>query len=254
MNKVAKTEQSTTVHTSLHEAISAVQGELKNPEKNKEADAGKYKYKYADIGDVLEAVLPVLSRHGLYLTQPTQVIDNNVWLRTVITHVKGDSVESVYPVCSINGNHQAMGSALTYARRYALTSLIGVAAVDDTDGEGAAPAGEGPRKQMSAHQAKKELDWEKIQTDIDDSPDFSRLTKWDAHLDSKKGDWPNSFLSSARERILKRRLELATVQMKKAETLDALNDEFTDVEAALENKVHWDDLAAIHSKLEENFS
>ena len=83
----------------LFAALAAAQGEFPVIEKNKIADAGKFKYSYADISDILAVVLPILSRHGLCLTQPTTVIDNIIMLTTRVTHTSGESIESIYPVC-----------------------------------------------------------------------------------------------------------------------------------------------------------
>lgn len=246
------TKHEVITHPNLHTALAAAQGELKNPEKTKQADAGKYSYNYADIGDVLEAVLPVLSRHGLSLTQPTKIQDNAIILITRITHGV-ESIESEYPVCSLNGNHQAMGSAMTYARRYALTSLVGVAAVDDTDGEGAAPAGEGEVVKMNANQAKQELNWEAIQSRIDNAKDFATLDKADEWINTRKRYWPDTYYWKAKERVTFNRLEMATKRLEECEDIDALANEFADIEAALEGKVKYDELAGIYRNAEKRF-
>jgi hypothetical protein len=131
----------------LFTALAAAQGELPVIAKTKEATvrgetkAGKpfdYKYKYADISDVLHAVLPTLAKHNLSLVQPTAVEGNALMIRTRLGHASGQWIESEYPVCGLVGDHQKMGSAMTYARRYALCSLLGVAADEDVDGQGAA--------------------------------------------------------------------------------------------------------------------
>lgn len=128
-------------------ALAKAQGEFVAIEKAKTAKVkgqtkdGRsfdYTYKYADIADVLAGLLPPLSKHGLSVIQPTLVIDGVMMIRTRILHASGQWIESDYPVSSINGDHQKMGGALTYARRYALCSLVGVAAEEDTDGEHAA--------------------------------------------------------------------------------------------------------------------
>jgi len=126
-------------------ALAKAQGEFPKIAKNKIADlkgiskrTGKeysMKYSYADIADVLAALLPVLSKHNIALIQPTEIDDRGMTIHTRIVHSSGQWMGSVYPVCAINGDHQIMGSAITYARRYAACSLIGVAADDDLDGE-----------------------------------------------------------------------------------------------------------------------
>lgn len=131
-------------HATLYAALAAAQGEIQNPPKTKTAKAGTYQYKYADIADVLSSALPVLSKHGIAVTQPTRMADGVLWIETTLTHHCGETLSSEYPVCAIIGDHQKMGAAMTYARRYALCSLIGVAAEDDTDGQNAANPADKP--------------------------------------------------------------------------------------------------------------
>lgn len=129
------------------EAFAAAQGEFPSVEKkrqgkiegqNKEGKSFSYSYAYADIADVLAAALPTLSKHKLAILQPT-VMDGGVL--TIVTRIvhggSGQWMESDYPVCSIQGDHKKMGAALTYSRRYAACSMLGIAPEDDTDGDGA---------------------------------------------------------------------------------------------------------------------
>lgn len=244
----------------LYAALAAAQGELKNPEKTKDGKvkgtsktSGKdyeYGFKYADIGDVLEAALPVLSKHGLCVMQPTKIVDGAIILVTRIAHTAGAVIESEYPVCSLNGNHQSMGAALTYARRYAFTTLIGIAAVDDTDGEGAADVGEGPRVKMSANQAKSELNWESIQSSIDTAPDFAALDKMADRIEERKGFWPDTYYHKARERVLFNRIQMADLKMSKAKDTDELIDIGARIEADLEKKIPHDEIAGLYRKHE----
>lgn len=98
----------------------------------------EYAYQYADIADVLAAVLPVLSEHDLALIQPTAVENNTIVVRSRLLHKSGQWIEGAYPVCTLNPDHQKMGAAMTYARRYAACALLGIAADEDVDGQGAA--------------------------------------------------------------------------------------------------------------------
>lgn len=129
----------------LDAALSAAQAELQNPTKDKTAKmkgtsrSGKdyeISYSYADIANVLTDVRPILAKHQIALTQSTAVAGGALILVTRLSHA-GQWIEGDYPVCQIGGDHQEMGKAMTYARRYALTAMIGVAAEEDTDGQGA---------------------------------------------------------------------------------------------------------------------
>ena len=90
---------------------------------------------------MLKGVLPVLSKHKLAILQPTFVEAGHIFVRTRLVHASGQWVECEYPVCAVHVDHQRMGSALTYAKRYALCALLGVAADEDNDGAATAKLG-----------------------------------------------------------------------------------------------------------------
>ena len=116
----------------LAASLATAQGELKNVEKGKINP--HFKSRYADIADGLDVVRPVFSKHGLSVVQATDYMpDTGVFvLVTRIIHKSGEWIESTYPLPT-NGKPQDVGSALTYARRYALFSLAGVAGTDEDD-------------------------------------------------------------------------------------------------------------------------
>lgn len=113
-------------------ALSKAQGEVKNPSFNRVNP--HFKSKYADLGEVLSVVRPALSKYGISIMQMTDVTDTGIVLHTRLTHSSGQWIEGVYPVSPM-GTHQQMGAALTYAKRQALSAIVGVAGEDDTDGE-----------------------------------------------------------------------------------------------------------------------
>ena len=201
----------------LAEALATAQGEMESPEKTKEAvirsAKGNYKYKYADIADVLKCVKPVMSKYGLSHIQGTVLVDGHMVLRTRIMHKSGEFIESDYPVCATDNNHQSMGSAMTYARRYALSSMVGIAAVDDTDAQGAAQSGSGAKKAKSTYQTKKEVDWSKVQDSIDKAPDHDKLDKVAERVEANKGEWSPSYYDQAVQRIAERRAELINAEL-----------------------------------------
>lgn len=138
----------TSEHTDkFDEALAAAQVELENPTKTRTAKVkgvskktGKefeMSYTYADIGDVLSSARPVLAKHGISIMQVPLPKNGMMMLVTRLSHA-GQWIEGDYPVCQIGADHQSMGSALTYSRRYALTAMIGIAAEDDDDGANAA--------------------------------------------------------------------------------------------------------------------
>lgn len=124
---------------SLATALAAFQGELPTVKKTKTAvvktkTGGEYRYSYADLADVSNEVLPLLGKHGLsFSTRPTMT-DGRFVLAYVLLHESGDFVAGEYPLPQV-GSPQEIGSAITYARRYSLCSMVGVAAEEDDGGQ-----------------------------------------------------------------------------------------------------------------------
>ena len=119
--------------TTLPEALVAALAELQNPRKDKTANTGAYSYKYADLATILDGVRPVLGRHGLAITQDVQVSDGQMLILTVLHHTSGQSL-TFGPIQAAAGRDwQGLGSAVTYARRYALTAALGLAGDEDDD-------------------------------------------------------------------------------------------------------------------------
>jgi hypothetical protein len=111
-----------------------------------------YSYQYADLPSILEAVRPVLARHGLAVSQEVSTHDGYIQVTTLLIH-KGGHREAYGPLAMPAGQHaQASGSAITYARRYALTAVLGIAAEDDDDGQAVSTA-EPPRHRPSRSSA-----------------------------------------------------------------------------------------------------
>jgi hypothetical protein len=117
----------------LASALAAFQAELPRLGKGNTADAGTYKYKYADLADVSMVVLPLLGKHGLsFSAKPTLDATGKFVLEYALRHAGGESDGGVYPLPT--GRPQEVGSAITYARRYALSAMTGIAPDGDDDG------------------------------------------------------------------------------------------------------------------------
>lgn len=130
--------------TDLYEAIVAAFAEIENVAKDSTADAGSYVYKYVSLGAIMQTVRGPLAAHGLAIVQApaTEVVNGGlrVSVTTRLVHTSGQWIEASASV-GVAGNApaQAIGSAITYARRYGLTALLGIASEDD-DGAGAQAA------------------------------------------------------------------------------------------------------------------
>lgn len=94
-----------------------------------------FKNKYADLRAVIEAISEPLTNNGFAVTQTTEMRDGAFMLVTTLRHDSGQWVASEYPLPI--GKPQEMGSAISYARRYSLSSIVCNAADEDDDAEGA---------------------------------------------------------------------------------------------------------------------
>lgn len=119
----------------IDEAMAKAFAEIGGAAKDKENP--HFKSKYADITSVIDAVKPVLAKHGLYFIQRTRPSEDGVIVETQVRHSSGEFIElgELY-VPANKRDAQGFGSALTYARRYSLMTAFGVPAEDD-DGNAA---------------------------------------------------------------------------------------------------------------------
>jgi hypothetical protein len=129
---------------SLAAALAKAQAELTNPEKSLTATIrtgqlgeGERSFRYAPLSSGLDIVRKTLGQHEIAILQTTAIDQPSgmVNLTTTLAHSSGEWIASNWPVCPIaeTANPQRMGLALTYARRYALFTLAGIAGEDDLD-------------------------------------------------------------------------------------------------------------------------
>jgi hypothetical protein len=121
----------------LAKALAAAQGEIKNATLNKVNP--HFKSKYADLAAIRDAVVPSLAKHGIAVTQGTGSDGSGLamLLFTRLLHQSGQWIECAYPMTADVSMPQKMGSALTYARRYSLAAICGIAAEEDDDANAA---------------------------------------------------------------------------------------------------------------------
>lgn len=116
-------------------ALLAAQKEMGNAVKD--SNNPFFKSKYADLNAIREACMPVLNKHGIVVLQPTTFCEGRNYVKTILLHESGESIEGLTEIVYSKANDaQAQGSGITYARRYGLQSLVNVGAEDD-DGNGA---------------------------------------------------------------------------------------------------------------------
>lgn len=119
----------------IFEALAKAQAVLQDPPAR--GVNPHYKSKFARLQDALPLVRSALSACGISILQGVN-LEQRV-LVTLLAHSSGQWVQSEYPI-AIDGNPQKQGSALTYARRYSLFALVGIAPGDDDDGNTASVA------------------------------------------------------------------------------------------------------------------
>ena len=123
----------------LYQALIKAQQEFGPILKN--ATNPHFQSRYADLSGVIESVIEHLHTNGILLLQPTDVTEGEIIVRTQLIHAEsGEILESAYKViCKDPTDPQKVGGGLSYARRYALLSLLGLAPEDDDGNTASAP-------------------------------------------------------------------------------------------------------------------
>ena len=122
----------------LAEALAAAQGEFEAVPKT--ADNPFFESKYADLPDVVLAASPILSKHGLSVTQLPDFDGEHDLLTTRLMHKSGEWLEASMRLYMAKADPQGQGSALTYGRRYSYSGAVGVVTDVDDDGNAASNA------------------------------------------------------------------------------------------------------------------
>lgn len=117
----------------LAKALAKAQGEMKPAEKLK--DNPFFKSKYADLATIWQAARKPLADNGLSVSQTTDFSNEGVFIVTMLLHSSGQWISGRYPVRPIKNDPQGLGSAITYARRYAFAAITGMV-TDDEDDDG----------------------------------------------------------------------------------------------------------------------
>ena len=114
---------------SLYKKLSEAQAEM--PKMTKDKKNPFFKSSYFDINQIMEVVPPILKEHGLTIAQPLSNVSGRPAIRTIIMDIDtGESIEDTITMPDIS-DPQKMGSCVTYYRRYALQSILGLEAEDD---------------------------------------------------------------------------------------------------------------------------
>ena len=118
-----------------------------------------YSYKYATLSNILDVVQEPLNECGLNVIQLPM---NEFELETILTHISGEFISSRYVMKPVQNNPQAIGSCITYQRRYAIGAILGLNIDDDDDGAAASMPPQRPQQPPRQQPAKKILTQEAL--------------------------------------------------------------------------------------------
>ena len=174
----------------LATALAKAQGQMGAAKKD--AENPFFKSKYADLGSVINAIKGPLSDNGLSYTQFPIREGEAAGVVTRLLHASGQWMESEYTLPLAKFDSQAVGSAFTYARRYALQAIAGIPAGDD-DGNAASEAAPQPEAELEKHLrvleenreavnackvAIHKLDWDALVDSVQQITPEDRLALW----------------------------------------------------------------------------
>lgn len=122
----------TATNNALVSALVKTQLELTPPVKDKVNP--RFKSRYCSLDSIYEACRIPLAKNGLSLSHSVEFLENKYSLRTTLYHVSGEQINTVMPMFVSQLDSQGFASALTYARKYAVCSLLGLPTEEDDDG------------------------------------------------------------------------------------------------------------------------
>ena len=119
----------------LATALSKFQSEVETVKQTSENPY--FKSKYASLADIVRTVRPVMGKYGLAITQILEPTTDQATVTTMLMHQSGQFISSVLSLTPKDSSPQGMGSAITYARRYSYSAILGIATDEDDDGNAA---------------------------------------------------------------------------------------------------------------------
>lgn len=161
----------------LAAALAAFQRSVPTATKDKAVNAGQKRYRYADLASVAEVAYPLLAQHGLaFSCLPRQNGHGGYELSGRLLHTSGESLESALPIHGVDA--QAIGSSLTYMRRYLLGCMTGLVTDEDDDGAAATARPAPARVQADPLSEAKKRAWEATKGRGDNAARQAALGAW----------------------------------------------------------------------------
>lgn len=194
----------------LATALAKAQGQIEDAAKDKTNP--HFKSKYADLASIRQAIRGPLSENGIAYVQLVRTADGVVEIETVLMHESGQRIGETLAMPLVQFTPQAVGSAISYGRRYALMAAIGLAADDDdaeaAHGRGFEMAKSAPPRKSSA-QAKRDGDWSRLEADLRDCGSVVSVDRLAAdYRRNEYQKWSQAWRDQADEAIGRRRAEL----------------------------------------------
>ncbi|MED5549804.1 MAG: ERF family protein [Pseudomonadota bacterium] len=185
--------------TKLAEALAQAQAEIEGA--HKASTNPHFRSKYADLGAVWDACRGPLTKHGLSVVQFPRSSDGCVELETVLMHKSGEWMSDTLRLPVGKQDAQGYGSAMTYARRYSLMAVVGIAPEDDD--ANAAVSGSAPSRvdtgRKSSAQAKRDGDFETIKAEIEAIKTPDELKQWGIRNKDRIAHLPKAFADPIRD-------------------------------------------------------
>src|SRR5215475_2439529 len=168
----------------LNAALAKAQGAFPTIERSRTVtvqtkSGGSFTYSYAPLDAILAAVRPVLAENDLAIAQLLAGAENGAGaaLVTQLRHASGELIESAFPFRPPD-DPQALGSLLTYLRRYAITALLGIAADTDDDGAGAKGSPPQARGKIPPEHQPTQREWDAISEVMSELAALDPDTDW----------------------------------------------------------------------------
>lgn len=147
-------------------AISSTQGEIEIA--IKERTNPFFNSKYATLDEILSTCREPFKKNNLALSQAPSFVEGRLVLTTRIFHISGQWIESQLSLKPAQDTPQAIGSCITYARRYALASLVGIITEDDDDGHKASDKETEKEKLLTKENNAQKIEIQKLKKEIED--------------------------------------------------------------------------------------
>lgn len=118
-------------------ASALVKAQAEMPVVAKDSTNPFFKSKYADLASIVRTATPIISKHGLSISQFVSHHEGHSTLKTYLLHTSGQHLVEEMPLLLPKEDPQGQGSAITYARRYSYSSVLGLVTDEDDDGQAA---------------------------------------------------------------------------------------------------------------------